>query len=381
MAFVPVRPGRPSRLGQSVLVVVAVALASCSSGGSTAGIGKPTTQTREHPSTTAPERSTTPVPSRTGSRGAGGLGTPLPVPTALPPFNASPSPGEGGWHAAGRLVGGFPAVYETTLVPSGISTPAGTAWMDTHLLSALLYSGSKSPGGGPYLYTAPIEPAQAASLVAAFNGGFLMDIAGGGYFTDGRVVVPLVTGAASLAIYSNGTVNVSAWGNDVSMTSDVVSVRLNLMPLVEGASRRRRRRAPTGCHGGTPAARLRVRTRSPVSNSNGGPGSASRPTARLCARPGHCSRPSSSPSSSSVPVSCAAWSSTSTRPGPSWSPTTRSTRAGLPHQATAPDCSPTPCRGRRRSSTRPGRGTSSPCSLERRPLADLRNTHDATQVR
>ena len=234
MAFVPVRPGWASCMGQSVLVVVAVALASCSSGGSTAGIGKPTTQTREHPSTTAPERSTTTVPSRTGSREAGGLGTPLPVPTALPPFNALAAPGEGGWHPAGRLVGGVPSVYETTLVPPGGSQPAGIAWMDTHLLSALLYSGSKSPGGGPYLYTAPIEPAQAASLVAAFNGGFLMDTAGGGYFTEGRVVVPLVTGAASLVIYANGTVNVGAWGNDVSMTSDVVSVRQNLMPLVEG---------------------------------------------------------------------------------------------------------------------------------------------------
>jgi hypothetical protein len=105
--------------------------------------------------------------------------------------------------------------------------------MDTHLLSALLYSGSKSPGGGPYQYTAPVEPTQAASLVAAFNGGFLMDTAGGGYFAEGRVVVPLVTGAASLVIYANGTVDVGAWGSDVSMTSDVIGVRQNLMPLVE----------------------------------------------------------------------------------------------------------------------------------------------------
>ena len=146
----------------------------------------------------------------------------------------SPLPGEGGWHPVGRSVGGVPAVYETTLVPPGGSLPAGIAWMDTHLLSALLYSGSKSPGGGPYLYTAPVEPTQAASLVAAFNGGFLMDSAGGGYFTEGRVVVPLVTGAASLVIYANGTVNVGAWGSDVSMTSDVIGVRQNLTPLVEG---------------------------------------------------------------------------------------------------------------------------------------------------
>jgi hypothetical protein len=68
-----------------------------------------------------------------------------------------------------------PAVYETTLVPPGGTQPAGIAWMDTGLLSARLYSGSMSPGGGPYRYTAPVAPAQAETLVAAFNGGFKMD--------------------------------------------------------------------------------------------------------------------------------------------------------------------------------------------------------------
>ena len=158
---------------------------------------------------------------------------PLPVPTALTPFDAHTVPGEGGWLPSGRPVGGAPAVYETSLVPPEGSLPAGIAWMDTHLLSAQLYSGSKSPGGGPYLYTAPVEPTPAASLVAAFNGGFLMDSAGGGYFTEGRVIVPLVAGAASLVIYANGTVDVGAWGSDVSMASDVVAVRQNLTPLVE----------------------------------------------------------------------------------------------------------------------------------------------------
>ena len=157
---------------------------------------------------------------------------PLPAPMALAPFNAAAGAG-GAWHPVGRSVGGFPAVYETSIIPPGGSLPAGIAWMDPHLLSALLYSGSKSPGGGPYLDTAPVDPTHAASLVAAFNGGFLMDSSGGGYFTEGRAVVPLVTGAASLVIYANGTVNVGAWGSDVSMSSDVIGVRQNLMPLIE----------------------------------------------------------------------------------------------------------------------------------------------------
>jgi hypothetical protein len=129
-------------------------------------------------------------------------------------------------------VRGLAAVYETTLVPPGGGQPAGIAWMDGHLLSARLYSGSRSPGGGPYRYTAPVKPAQAVSLVAAFNGGFLMKDADGGYYTEGRMIDPLRDGRASLVIYADGTADVGAWGPDVRMTKDVVSVRQNLVPLV-----------------------------------------------------------------------------------------------------------------------------------------------------
>ena len=150
---------------------------------------------------------------------------------------------EGTWSPAGRPVGGVRAVYETTLVPPGGTQPAGIAWMDTGLLSARLYSGSLSPGGGPYRYTAPVAPAQAATLVAAFNGGFQMNAARGGYYTEGRTIDPLRTGAASLVIYADGSVDVGAWGSDVTMTPQVVSVRQNLVPLV--ADGRPARRAAT----------------------------------------------------------------------------------------------------------------------------------------
>jgi hypothetical protein len=159
-------------------------------------------------------------------------GGPLPAPARLGPFGGSGYTGEGAWHPAGRLVHGVPAVYETTLVPPGGSAPSGIAWLDTRLLSARLYSGSASPGGGRYKYTAPVQPAQAASLVAAFNGGFKMRDAHGGYYTEGHVVVPLVRGAASLVIYANGDLTIGAWGSDVSWSPSVVAVRQNLVPLV-----------------------------------------------------------------------------------------------------------------------------------------------------
>ena len=159
----------------------------------------------------------------------------LAAPTPLAPFpTATFVAGEGSWAPSGRPVEGIPAVYETKLVPPGGTQSAGIAWMDTRLLAARLYSGSVSPGGGPYPYTAPIEPAQASSLVAAFNGGFKMAAAGGGYYTTGKTIVPLVVGAASLVIDANGSVTVGSWGTTVTMSPDVVSVRQNLVPLVAG---------------------------------------------------------------------------------------------------------------------------------------------------
>lgn len=160
-------------------------------------------------------------------------GVVLPPPAALTLVpGAAASAGQGVWRAAGRLVHGRHVVYVTTLIPPGGREPAGIAWMDTGLLSARLYSGSVSPGGGPYKYTAPIQPAQAGTLVAAFNGGFKMANARGGYYTDGRTIFPLRRGAASLVIYADGSVNIGAWGTDITMTSTVVSVRQNLKPLV-----------------------------------------------------------------------------------------------------------------------------------------------------
>jgi hypothetical protein len=132
-------------------------------------------------------------------------------------------------------VRGIPAVYETFLRPDAVHTSVvdGIAWMDTRLLSATLYSGSYIPGGGPYTYTAPIQPSAASSLVAAFNAGFRMQDADGGYYTQGQTIIPLRAGAASFVIYRNGSATLGAWGTDVRMSSDVVAVRQNLSLLVD----------------------------------------------------------------------------------------------------------------------------------------------------
>ncbi len=159
----------------------------------------------------------------------------LPAPAPIVPLASPPVAGEGQWSPAGRLVDGVPAVYETLIRPSAIHTSfvVGVAWMDPMLLKATLYSGSQIPGGGPYTHTAPISSSDATSLVAAFNAGFLMSAANGGYYTDNQTIIPLRTGAASFVVYKDGSFALGQWGSEVSMTPSVVSVRQNLDLLVD----------------------------------------------------------------------------------------------------------------------------------------------------
>jgi hypothetical protein len=234
--MIALHPGRgPRALVPVLLTALGVTLASCSTGKPAAADPAHGTGPATSPATTS--RPQTPAPGATSAAGASGAATasrPLPAPAPLAAFSGAAPAGQGAWHPAGRPVSGLRAVYETSLVPPGGTQPAGIAWMDTPLLSAQLYSGSISPGRGPYRWTAPIQPAQATSLVAAFNGGFIMNAAGGGYYTEHRTVYPLRPGAASLVIYASGRADVGAWNRDVGMAPDVVSVRQNLMPLVAG---------------------------------------------------------------------------------------------------------------------------------------------------
>lgn len=158
----------------------------------------------------------------------------LPTPKAVVPFQSTALAGEGVWRPAGRLVQGRPAVYTTSVrLPGTSNVEAGIAWMDTKLLRATLYSGSLSPGGLFWKYTAPISPSASRTLVAAFNGGYLMKDSNGGYLSEGHLVAPLRVGGASLVIYRNGSATVGQRRRDVGMTPYVVAVRQNLTLLVD----------------------------------------------------------------------------------------------------------------------------------------------------
>ncbi|HEV3130343.1 MAG TPA: phosphodiester glycosidase family protein [Acidimicrobiales bacterium] len=159
----------------------------------------------------------------------------LPVPAAITPFVATPTPGEGQWRPMGRTVGGLSAMYAAYLRPNAVNTSlvTGVAWMDTKLLKTNLYEGSSIPGTGQtWANMAPITGTALDTLVAAFNSGFRMQDAQGGFYADGVTAVPLVAGRASLVINSDGTPTLGAWGTDVAMSPSVVAVRQNLDLIV-----------------------------------------------------------------------------------------------------------------------------------------------------
>ena len=160
----------------------------------------------------------------------------LPAPATISTPAGTPLPGEGVWHVAGReTASGIPTIYEAFVRPDALHTSyvVGVAWMDTTLLRAQLYSGSFIPGGGPFVHSAPIRPLASETLVAAFNAGFRMQDANGGYYTQGTTILPLRTGAASVVIYKDGLMTVAQWGRDATMNNQVASVRQNLDLIVD----------------------------------------------------------------------------------------------------------------------------------------------------
>ncbi|MDE3138635.1 MAG: hypothetical protein KGL05_02200, partial [Acidobacteriota bacterium] len=85
---------------------------------------------------------------------------PLARPANLTSFVVPAAAGEGVYRPAGRTVQGHSAIFTTTLRPlDNPTTVAGVAWIDPRLLSARLYSGSLSPGGLFWKYTAPVSRA------------------------------------------------------------------------------------------------------------------------------------------------------------------------------------------------------------------------------
>jgi len=153
----------------------------------------------------------------------------------LPPLSGgAPLPGEGAWQTV-VVSRGRPAVQVASLRPDNQHTSfvVGVMRMDPSLIRGELRPGSTDPGGS-WPASTSLTAGEQHAIAAVFNGGFrLTDPSHPGYYSDGHTVKHLVDGEASLVLHANGTADVGTWGEEVRMMPDVVSVRQNLVPLVD----------------------------------------------------------------------------------------------------------------------------------------------------
>ncbi|HEX4226268.1 MAG TPA: hypothetical protein VHZ97_28155, partial [Pseudonocardiaceae bacterium] len=173
------------------------------------------------------------IPPAAGTE-AGNAHGGLPAPASIQPVaGGAPLSHEGEWQTV-VTVKGEPAVRVAALRPDAQHTSfvAGVLWMDPNLVRGQLQPGFQDPGG-KWQASDEIAQADRSSVVAVFNAGFRLNASRGGYYSEGRTVVPLQNNAASLVIDKNGVASVGSWNHEVSMTADVASVRQNLVMLVD----------------------------------------------------------------------------------------------------------------------------------------------------
>ncbi len=160
----------------------------------------------------------------------------LPAPASLTVLaGGTPLPGEGQWQTVVESHGS-PAVRVAALRPDNMHTSyvAGVLWLDPTLVRGQLRPGSTDPGG-TWQAANHLTTAEQQTVAVAFNAGFRLtnNASHGGYYSEGRTVLPLVNGAASLVIDKNGTASVGSWNQEVGMNANVASVRQNLVMLVD----------------------------------------------------------------------------------------------------------------------------------------------------
>lgn len=156
------------------------------------------------------------------------------APAPLQTYFDPPLAGEGQWAVIANA-GGFPALWATSIrpFPEAGGVVASMVVIDqTHLRSGM-FNGSEEPGGD-WVRDDRVPTELYASLVAAMNGGFRFEHVQGGYFTEGKLLKPLKQGDATIAIDREGTMVIGELGRDIQDDGSWLSIRQNLILLVDG---------------------------------------------------------------------------------------------------------------------------------------------------
>jgi hypothetical protein len=191
----------------AALILIAGVLAACGSGGPAQPAAAPPTTSAG----TAPTATTTTVPPTTTT-------------TEQP-----------GWTVIGTDAAGIAVDERTISGPDG-----GVVTLVRYRVGSTtfaLHVGSQDPPANPASIPAANGAAIASTetpvLLGAFNGGFKMSSAAGGFEVNGQVLYPLRAGLASLVIDTDGSAHVGVWGDGLPIPGEqVASVRQNLAPLV-----------------------------------------------------------------------------------------------------------------------------------------------------
>ncbi len=108
---------------------------------------------------------------------------------------------------------------------------------DQHLVKLALHSGTVDAGTLGWHFGPAIAGAELRQVVAAFNGGFKLDVGAGGFESFGRTAVPLRDGLGSIVTYTDGYTDIGAWHQGVPAPGRAIaSVRQNLTLLVDNGT-------------------------------------------------------------------------------------------------------------------------------------------------
>ena len=122
---------------------------------------------------------------------------------------------------------------QTAVSMAHLSSGVDLLSFDQRVVSLHLHSGTIDAGASGWRYGPDITGSELSRVVAAFNGGFRLDLGSGGFESYGRVGAPLRAGLGSIVTYKNGTTDIGSWNGQVPAAGQqVASVRQNLALLI-----------------------------------------------------------------------------------------------------------------------------------------------------
>ena len=174
------------------------------------------------------------APSSNGSASEQGLPKPKDVLPVVSPALSK----EGVWAPAGQTLSGKAPILETKLRPDPLhpSVEAGLAWIDTSQIHLALVPGLSEPKSNLASGSGKVPRKDVGHLLATFNGGFKTKDGQGGFVADGKTYVSPKEGLGTIAIHSNGQVDIGEWGTEVKPSTDIAYLRQNLPLIVDGGA-------------------------------------------------------------------------------------------------------------------------------------------------